>query len=231
MTGWTCVRVITPHGTSFCPSPSWWTPWHTAFVIAAVWALAAVALAAFRRYRCEDRMPRADCRAWASARSVSDLGERVIGWLHGDIKWTPGHCGPPCDETIPLIPALEILNRGGFVTDNSQLAETVDGRAWNAWVSGWADDATLARIRAATAGTGLIAAACRRTSHECDRMPSFWFCPWHDSVCFWSDRCPAMGSAFSDLWYVNVEDPEPGRNDLLWLTLVMAFGAPCEVPS
>lgn len=232
MSAWTCVRVITEHDSYPCPSPSWWTPWHTALVSAAACVAACLTLAAIRRFRCEDRMPRADRRAWASARSMPDLGERVIAWLHGDIIQTPGHCGPPCGETIPLIPVLEIMNRGGFVTDNSQLAETADdGRAWNTWVSGWADDATLARIRAATAGTGLIAAACRRTSHECDRMLSFWCCPWHDSVCFWSDCCPAMRGTFSDLWYVNVEDPEPGRNDLLWDTLAAAFAQPCEVAS
>jgi hypothetical protein len=176
------------------------------------------------------RMSRADRRAWRPARTMEDLGELVIAWLHGEITQTPGHCGPPCGETVPLIPALEVINRGGLVTDNSQRAESADdGYTWNTWVSGWADDATLAAIRAATAGTGLITAACRRTSHECDRMQSFWFCPWHDSVCFWQDRCPGM--AFSDLWYVNVEDPEPGRDGLLWDTLAAALGtAPEMIP-
>jgi hypothetical protein len=169
-------------------------------------------------------MKRADRKQWAAARTVTDLGELVISWLHGGIIQTPGHCGPPCDETISLIPVLEVLNRGGFVTDNSQRAETApDGHTWNTWVSGWADDATLARIRDATTGTRLIAAACRRTSHECDRMPSFWCCPWHDSVCFWAGRCPSMREALAGLWYVNVEDPQPGRNDLLWDVLGEAF--------
>lgn len=224
-----CVPVIFGPGIKpRCPSPSWWTLDHIGGLCAIAALVTAFGLHWFFAYR---GMSRADRARWASARTMAGLGELVIAWLHGEITQTPGHCGPPCDETIPLIPVLEILNRAGFVTDNSQLAETIDGRTWNTWVSGWADDATLARIRTATAGTGLIAAACRRTTHECDRMPSFWCCPWHDSVCFWSARCPAMADAFQDLWYVNVEDPEPGRDDLLWSTLAAALGpAPEMIP-
>lgn len=181
----------------------------------------------FREILRIDGMSHSDAARWASCRDMADLGEMVVAWLNGEVAQNPGHCGPPCAETIPLIPVLTAVNRAGFVTDNSQRADSSGDRTWNAWVSGWADDATLARIRAATTGAGLSAAACRRTSHECDRMPSFWFCPWHDSVCFWWDRCPAMGNAFNDLWYVNVEDPEPGRNDRLWPALEAFAGSAC----
>src|ERR1035441_5983858 len=68
-------------------------------------------------------MSKRDAARWASARNMADLGELVIAWLNGEITQTPGHCGPPDDETGPLRPALTVLNRGGFVTDNSQLAE------------------------------------------------------------------------------------------------------------
>ena len=117
-------------------------------------------------------------------------GELVIAWLHGEITQTPGHCGPPCDETIPLTPALTIINRGGFVTDNSQLAESVDGYAWNTWVDGFATDETLALIRKAVIGTPLIVRACRGRIHEHVRIRVVFVpCPRTDVTA--SGRPPA----------------------------------------
>ena len=46
--------------------------------------------------------------------TVADLGELVIAWLNGEIRETPGHCGPPAAETLPLIPALTVLNLRGL---------------------------------------------------------------------------------------------------------------------
>ena len=120
----------------------------------------------FREILRIDGMSHSDAARWASCRDMADLGEMVVAWLNGEVAQNPGHCGPPCAETIPLIPVLTAVNRAGFVTDNSQRADSSGDRTWNAWVSGWADDATLARIRAATTGAGLSAAACRRTSHR-----------------------------------------------------------------
>jgi hypothetical protein len=67
-------------------------------------------------------------RAWASAVTWADLGERVVSWLHGGIRQTPGHCGPPCEETIPLVPVLTAACRAGFVTDGC--AGSTDLSCW-----------------------------------------------------------------------------------------------------
>jgi hypothetical protein len=168
-------------------------------------------------------MNRRDRKAWRNARTLEDLGELVIRWLNGEIKQTPGHMGPPCDETIPLIPALTVINRGGFITDGSQLAETLHGETWNTWVDGFATDATLAVLREAVAGTPLILTACRRCAHECDRAAHWHRCGWGDAVGFWSQRCPALIDELDACWLVSIEDPEPGRNDLLWDTLARAL--------
>jgi hypothetical protein len=69
--------------------------------------------------RLSSGMSRKDAARWKSAQSMAGLGELVIAWMNGDITQTPGHCGPPCEETYPLIPALTVINRGGFVTDSS----------------------------------------------------------------------------------------------------------------
>ena len=164
-------------------------------------------------------MNRADRRRWKQAATLADLGELVIAWLNGEITQTPGHLGPPDPETIPLIPALTLANRAGFVTDNSQLAETHEGRTWNTWVEGFATDATLILLREAVAGTPLILTACRRRVHECDRAHRWSYCPWNEATGFWADRCPDVADELYGSWYVGIADPEPGRNDVLWPAL------------
>lgn len=163
-----------------------------------------------------------DRKRWASAKSKKDLGEMVIAWLEGEIQQTPGHCGPPCEETIPLIPALTLANRAGFITDNSQRADRDEptGLVWEAWVSGFASDAVLADLRRAISGTPLEMVACRDRSHECQRMAFLLrFCPWPDSMEFWGDCCPGVASELEACWYVTIRDPQPGRNDVLWPAL------------
>jgi hypothetical protein len=165
-------------------------------------------------------MRRADRRRWKQAITLADLGELVIAWLNGEVTQTPGHLGSPCDETIQLIPALTVLNRAGFVTDNSQRADTRGDRTWNTWVSGFTSDEVLGRLDEAVAGTPLLLTACRGCHHECDqRADEWWHCPWKDAADFWAERCPRMGDELYGCWYVAVSDPEPGRNDLLWPAL------------
>jgi hypothetical protein len=168
-------------------------------------------------------MNRHDRKAWKTARTLDDLGELVVRWLNGEVKQTPAHLGGPDRETIPLIPALTVINRGGFITDNSQLADEDEEGAYSTCVSGFATDATLARLRKAAAGTPLIVSACRARVHECEKSSFWWRCPWGNAADFWAERCPAVSGEIYACWYVTVEDPEPGRNGLLWDSLVSAF--------
>ena len=71
----------------------------------------------------ERGMSRSDPARWADASDWADLGDLVVAWLDGNITQTPGHCGPPDDETILLIPVLTAVNRAGFITDNSQAGD------------------------------------------------------------------------------------------------------------
>lgn len=164
----------------------------------------------------EGDVNRADRKKWKSARTRADLGELVIAWLNGEIKQTPCHMGPPESETIPLIPALTIINRGGFITTCSQLAETRGEDTWNTWVDGFASDAMLSRLREAVAGTPLILAACRPPAHEHDRSDIWTRCLWREENLWWTEKCPALRDELRACWFVSVSDPEPGRNDLLW---------------
>jgi hypothetical protein len=199
----------------------------TAAVFAAVSALRAHAVTWFREHAeaCLglNVMSGKDAARWASARDMADLGGLVIAWLNGEVRQTPGHCGPPCGETLPLIPVLTLVNRAGFVTDASQLAETHEGRTWNTWVDGFACDTLLARLREAVSGTPLILTACRRGVHECERASHWCRCPWREVTGFWSGKCPAAADELRACWFVSIADPEPGRNDRLWPALEAAL--------
>jgi hypothetical protein len=174
---------------------------------------------------------RADARRWRAARSLADLGELVTAWLRGDITETPAHAGGPDSETLPLAAVLAAVNRAGFVTDNSQLAEAGGGQAWNTWVRGFATDVMLARIRAAAAGTALTVTACRgRTHGERHGWRDGWRCPARETLSFWASACPGAAAELRRCWYTEVADPEPGRNDLLWSTLAGAVGAELPPP-
>jgi len=165
-------------------------------------------------------MKRADRARWKRAVTAADLGELVIAWLNGEIGQTPGHLGSPDRETISLIPALTLINRAGFITDNSQLAESMNGGTWNTWVSGFASDEVLECLEKAVAGTPLLLTACRYCHHECgQRAEEWWHCPWKDMCDFWAARCPRAADKIYGSWYVCVSDPEPGRNDVLWPAL------------
>ena len=173
-------------------------------------------------------MSRKDAARWASAQDMADLGELVVAWLNGELTQTPGHCGPPCAETVPLTSVLPAVNRAGFVTDNSQRAGSRAGRTWNTWVTGFAGDATLSRLRTAVSGTPLDLDACRGRTHGCGGKP--WGlprCPRKEATGFWEDACPHAAGELHGTWWVYIEDPEPGRNDVLWPVLA-AFAAAME---
>ena len=164
-------------------------------------------------------MNRPDRRRWRQAATMADLGELVVDWLNGTVEQTPSHLAPPDPETIPLIPALTAVNRAGFVTENSQLAETREGRSWNTWVAGFASERALRWIREAVDGTPLVLRACRGRAHECGKRLPWGFCPGKEARGYWRHRSPDAAGELANAWWVMLCDPEPGRNDLLWASL------------
>jgi len=145
---------------------------------------------------------RRDRRLWASAGSLADLGELTAQWCAGAITETPGHAGPPDDETLPYLDLLAAVNRAGFVTENSQAAD----RDWTAWVCGFADSATTGWLLSDAAGAGLTGKGLEPRAQEEIR---YWYLR----------RCPQARSAIQAARLIWIEDPEPGRNDLLWPVL------------
>jgi hypothetical protein len=179
-----------------------------------------------RLYPALGGMSRKDAARWASAKDMAGLGETVVAWLHGEVAQTPGHCGPPCAETIPLISVLTLVNRAGVVTENSQRAGGRGDRIWNAWVEGFAPDDVMHRLRAMTDGTALRMVACRGSAHgyEGSLLRHLGECPAAAVMDFWTEACPAVAEQLAGSWNVLIEDPEPGRNDRLWPLLAEFAG-------
>ena len=195
------------------------------------------------------RMSRADRREWEQACTLAELGELTARWLEGDIASQPGcmsNLGPD-SETTELIPTLAACNRAGYVTVDSQPGEApglgYDGRLWSqrAAVSGFADDATAARILTAVEGTGQLVII----AHDTPPERRWW--PWRRpstgmavtaaedghrvstelggrmSLGDLEDCFAELGqdcfAAVRDALQVTVIDPVWGRNDVLWSAL------------
>ncbi len=89
-----------------------------------------------------------DARAWRGARTFADLCALGARFATGEIQAFPGWGSSGLDEeSMPLVPVLELCNRAGFLTVASQpgRAPRSDAsgrvRAQRAFVAGFADEA------------------------------------------------------------------------------------------
>ena len=155
----------------------------------------------------------ADAERWASARNLPDLAALVIAWLNGEIGETPIYEGGPCEDKLSLAAILTAVNRAGLVTDNAAPAGADDDGEdmQNAWIEGFADDATEAALLKAVRGTDLVYCASRRFNPLREGVGEDW-----DA---WMDSCPEAARALYHAWHVVIEDPRPGRDDVLWPAL------------
>lgn len=163
-------------------------------------------------------MSQHDSRAWAAARDVGDIGRLTMDWLYGRLHQTPGHCAPPCDETLPYIHVIADANLSGFVTTCSQAGDHGDGDSWNAWVTGFIADSDLDIMRAVIASTPLeLETWCRgREHHGHARLGG---CPASDDRHFYALHCPRAAGEINAAWFVSIADPANDRNDVLWPAL------------
>lgn len=190
-------------------------------------------------------MNRADRKRWQAARSLADLCDLTARWLEGDLKQTPGHAGPPCPETIGLIPVLAAANRAGFLTDDSQ-----PGVPWDesescqyAAVTGFVADENLDALRESLDLVELLFIehrAVRRTickdsvTVTVDGGEDFTrygqqisrkALKWQFEMCQ-----PSAVQAVCDAWQVTIVEMEPGRNSVLWPALAEFAGVTQRPP-
>ncbi len=189
-------------------------------------------------------MTNADSKAWASARTLRDLGQLTALWLEGDLATAPGYSSRPDDETAALVPVLAVLNRAGYVTNGSQPGDAGQGFNGGWWeqraaVAGFAGLRVTRRLTTAALSAGLTVIAhdpaqlprwrigCRSSvavTRE-DGQPVSWFGA-HLSRRYLRDGWTGYGtchrSAVSDVcraWQVTIIDPQWGRPELLWQVL------------
>ena len=187
-------------------------------------------------------MNRADRKLWASARTLTDLGDLTARWLEGGIKSVPGYCGAPAEETTELSPVLAACNRAGFVTDSSQPGRTGYGWSQRAAVCGFVTPGTWVRLWAATEGLPLIRSAVRstrwriryKTAFPVTRCGGTVFTRFGATLSrrHLSDSWTGYGichedavHAVCDAWQVTLIDTEWGREDSpLWPALAAFAG-------
>lgn len=188
---------------------------------------------------------RSDREQWGKARNLTDLGNLMARWLTGDLQTRPGYYGPSDLDTTELTDVCVNLCRSGFVTTDSQCAvqtvnsdgETVRSRAV---ISGFCNDANLARLHVAARGTGLFVIAQRGRLSGVDGSvvvtevngapyylaggypgPDDLIAEWADIWC--REDVPGLRRGISrrafravrSAWYVSIIDLEWGRNDRL----------------
>ena len=186
---------------------------------------------------------KADRQAWASARTLADLGELTAQWVEGRIGSQPGYYGRSDIEDPAMIPVLAGLNRAGFVTTCSQAGHA--GAAWEqcAAVEGFAGFPVAMVLQHAAREADLDVVA-----HSPVRLPRWRYSyreavivtrrngrPYTDFGCrlprrHIRDSHLGYGACHRDAvaaleaaWQVTVIDPEWGRNDLLWDVLDAAL--------
>lgn len=173
---------------------------------------------------------------WHSARTLKALGNLTADWLEGRIAYLPAYYGTrPDNETMPLIGHLAAYNRAGLLTTNSQPGEPLeDGCGQRAWVTGFCDEATCDKVRAACLGTDLVVIY---TAPHYDNPTQIVITiddhteyTWAgatldetDIAHYYSQDCPLALDALASAWQIHVIDPVWGRNDLLWTTLDTAW--------
>ena len=80
--------------------------------------------------------PRRWSARWRRVRSFDDLRDVMVLFIKGKEQRTPWHNGPLAPESASIRDQLLVLNRNGFVTDDSQPGMISAARKQRAYVSG-----------------------------------------------------------------------------------------------
>jgi hypothetical protein len=190
-----------------------------------------------------------DWRRWRSARSLGALAELTALWLEGEIGYHPA-LGPspgPDGETAPLVPALAVLCRAGYLTTASRSALPRDAGGWEqrAAVHGFAGPETVLRAADAAMAAGLHVVtvppgqqAARGDAVTVTRrrgVPVTSFSPLQaglirSPLTGWGLCHPDAVAALCGAWQVTVADPDWDRGWLLWQRLQAALAPRAAEP-
>lgn len=178
---------------------------------------------------------------WGQAVSLSDHAELMVAWLRGEDEQIPCHCRPPDQETQEIVPQLVQINQHGLVTHNSQPAR--DGGEWEqrAYLDAYGPGELVRLVADAAGQAGLLVWVTDADGREAwpgagwarvpvTRSPD-GDCTWvghamtaGDALPRWDEvLSPAAAKVFFDAWFISIVDPDWGRPDLLWETVLGAL--------
>lgn len=177
---------------------------------------------------------------WRRAVSVAGLGVLMADWLDGTGPACPGYLGEaPDGETDTLLPVLSMACRAGYVTTQSQPGHpAVTGWGGHVFeqraaVEGWVSDrALLGSLRRAGHRAGMTIVSVRPGFQGGAGIPATRM---DGEDCAWFGRTaghrrqiayawPGLGGAvvreLRTAVFLTMVDPEWGRRDRLWDTIV-----------
>jgi hypothetical protein len=185
-------------------------------------------------------MPALEAARWRMCLTVADLGEACADYLRGRLPSQPAYAPstPVDDETTQLIPVLVKLNLAGFYTTGSQPGSTVflDDLEQNAYVTGFADEATMRSLLAVVSNTRGLRYRIRQTRLRKDHANSDrirWGIESASDVrSFYGEVCSDEAvAALLVAYQVAIEDRLPGRDSVLWPALEQWADARTEATS
>ena len=168
-----------------------------------------------------DVMAEADARVWSACTTVGEFGLAGSLYLRGLIGSQPAYQPSTSvdEETSAVIDVLSAANQAGFFTDGSQPAVFEDYPLENAWVTGFADAATMADLNDMLIGSGLhfrIRRTCSRRDFHSNARIGWGIMSASDVKSLFDVCSPAGVEALVDAYQIVILDPEPGRDDRLW---------------
>lgn len=185
-------------------------------------------------------MSELEAARWRMCLTVADLGEACADYLRGRLPSQPAYAPktPVDEETTQLVPVLVKLNLAGFFTTGSQPGSTVylDTPKQNAFVTGFADEATMHSLLALVSNTRGLRYRIRQTRLRKDHANSDGI-RWgiesaSDVRSFYGAVCSREAIAALLIAYqVVIEDRMPGRDSVLWPALEQWADARTETAS
>jgi hypothetical protein len=171
---------------------------------------------------------------WEQPLEVAEVGELTAQWLEGLVS-APWQCGePPHDETASLVPALAAMNRSGYATDFSQRGELTDGWSQRAAVTGYCARAQADCLAALSLESELVVITdppgddgdyqlpiTQEDGRASTRLCGHGVLDQPDDL--WPACHPLTWARLANSYYVAICDPQWGRNDLLWPSVVVAL--------
>lgn len=166
-------------------------------------------------------------QAWLDVTSFADLSRTMVRFLEADLASTPSHYLPLDAESSTIVADLVSLTGRGLITHNSQpgvIAPEVRQRACVDLLT--VDAVTADRLVVALGHTELVVLTAFDEHPVTQNLPMTWwnnrFCTWAGRSgggerAFWYAACgPAAYEALARMCFVQVLDPQWGRERYLW---------------